>query len=569
MFESDLRVMPAYPPQAGVRSPQASAVSLWPLSSRANWIALPLVAAAYFAAAGISLALAIPPGYASAVWPPAGIALAAWLAFGGRIWPGIMLGAALANLGVMGTPVWVALAIGAGNAAEAALAGLLIRHYVGLRHRFETVAAVWKFAAIALGAAMLAASNGVLTLALAGQIPWNEFGAHWITWWLGDATGMIIVAPLLLCWSEPANPTSAAEKRTEYQLFTALLVLCAVCIWAVRFSADTVQKLAYMMIPLVTWAAARLDQRAVTAASFAICVVAIFDMLDGAASMFTLMPLNESLLLLQLFVSAVALTGLTLSALSGEVVRANARLEDAQKELEREMQERTAQLDRTLAHQLLLAKRMVKIRDEERARLAADLHDGVAQDLTSLGVSLDLIRLERSAKGAQWCDERVGEALAIAQRAGKTLREIIDGRLLPGLEGVALTSALHRHVAEFESRTGIVVNVNSVPGRDLLPLKVKDGLLRICLEALANVANHADAKAVRVTLQTDERRTRLVVEDDGCGFEPAMVARQHGSTGAGLLIMRERAIAIDAALRVRSAPGSGTSIECVIPVKRS
>ena len=541
---------------------------LWPLAAAGYWLAVPLVAIAYASVAAISLAFAIPPGYASAVWPPAGIALAAWLAFGGRIWPAIMIGAAIANLGVMGTPVWVALAIGAGNAAEAVVAGLLIRRFVNFQYRFDAPAAVWKFAVIAFGAALVAASNGVLTLVLAGQIPWAEFGVHWITWWLGDATGIVIVAPLLLCWSEPGNGRSAAERRIEAQLFAALLVLCAAFVWAVRFPADTVQKLAYLMIPLVTWAAARLDQRAVTAASFAICVVAIVDMLDGAASMFMLMPLNESLLLLQLFVSAVALTGLTLSALAGEVVRVNARLEGSRSELARQVKERNEQLDRTLAHQLLLAKRMVKIRDEERGRLAADLHDGVAQDVTSLGVSLDLMRLERRAKSAQWLDERLGEAQAIARRAGKALREVIAGHQLPGLEGVALTSALHRHAAEFEARTGILVNVDSVPARDTLPLKLKDGLLRICLEALANVAKHADATSVRVTLRTGARMTRLSVQDDGAGFDPALLDAKKPPSGSGLQIMNERAIALGGQFQLQSAPGAGTCIECTVYARR-
>jgi signal transduction histidine kinase len=537
---------------------------LWPLAAPLYWAAIPLVAIAYAGVAAISLALAIPPGYASAVWPPAGIALAACLAFGTQIWPGVLLGAAIANLGVIGTTVPVALAIGAGNAAEAALTAVLIQRFVGLRHRFERPAVVWKFAAIAFGCALLAATNGVATLALAGQVPWAEFGRHWLTWWLGDATGIIIVAPLLLCWSERGNGRTAVEKRIEYQLFAALLLLCGVLIAATRYANEAVQTLAYLMIPMVTWAAARLDQRAVTAASFAISAVAVMDMLDGAAAMFSPLALNESLLLLQLFVSAVALTGLTLSALSGEVVRINARLEDSQATLEHQVKERTEQLERTLLQQLLLAKRMVKIRDEERKRLAADLHDGAAQDVTSLGVSLDLIRVERRLKSPKWLEERLDEAQAITKRAGRSLREVIGGLRLQGLEGVALTAALHRHAAEFEARTGILVNIDSVPARDTLPLKIKDGLLRIFLESLANVAKHADAKSVRVTLQTGARVTRLAVQDDGRGFDPVQAEQPDAQSGSGLQIMRERALALGGELSVRSAAGAGTRIECTV-----
>jgi signal transduction histidine kinase len=312
----------------------------------------------------------------------------------------------------------------------------------------------------------------------------------------------------------------------------------------------------------VTWAAARLDQRAVTAASFAISVVAILDMLDGASSIFMPVPLNESLILLQLFVSAVALTGLTLSALSGKVVRVNAQLEAARTELELLLRERTEQLDRTLAHQILLARRMVGIRDEERKRLAADLHDCVAQDVTSLSVSLDVMVAERRAKGSDWFDERLREAMAIARRAGTGLRQAISGLHEPGLDGSPLATVLRRYAAEFETRTGILVNVVAVPAREILPLKAKVALLRICLEALANVEKHADADSVRVVLHRDAHAVRLVVEDKGRGFDPAGVRGGSANAGAGLMIMRERAIALRARFDVISRPGSGTRVEC-------
>lgn len=189
---------------------------LWPIAPQRCWIAVPLVALAYAGAAAVSLALAIPPGYASAVWPPAGIVLAARLALGPRIWPAIAAGAAAANFGVAETTPAVALAIGLGNTTEAALAGALVTRLIGPKRRFESPAAVWRFAAIAFGASLVAATNGVAVHALAGRVPWEEFALHWLTWWLGDATGIVIVAPLLLCWSEAAQapvPASSARSR--------------------------------------------------------------------------------------------------------------------------------------------------------------------------------------------------------------------------------------------------------------------------------------------------------------------------------------------------------------------
>ena len=293
-----------------------------PLARPRNSIAVLLLAVTYASAAALSLLVAIPPGYACALWPPAGIALAACLVFGPRVWPGIVVGAAVANLGVIGTPALSALSIGAGNAAEAVIAAWLLQRADdgGL----AAPAGVWRFAAVAFIAPLAAATNGVATLALAGQLPWAEAPLHWLTWWLGDATGIVIVTPLLLSWSEREPRRDA---RMEFGVFTIFLLLCAGAAWSARLPADTLQSLAYLMIPLVTWAAARLDRRAVTAASFVLAAVAVVDVLDGSAALFSPLSLSIALLLLQLFVSAVALTGLTLSAYASEVERLARALE--------------------------------------------------------------------------------------------------------------------------------------------------------------------------------------------------------------------------------------------------
>jgi integral membrane sensor domain MASE1/DNA-binding CsgD family transcriptional regulator len=295
-------------------------------SALGRWAAVAAVAVAYFVTASLALKLAIPPGYASAFWPPAGIALAAWLLLGPRVWPGIWLGATLANYGVLGTPVLSAMAIGAGNTAEAAVAGLLIGRFVGTPLRFEHPDEPWRFAAVACAACLLAATGGVLTLALSGRVPWGELGTHWFIWWLGDATSIFILAPLLLAWLRPAA-AAARPRRAEGAVFLAILVLCgALAQIEERTLRDAMHVLAYLMIPLITWAATRLDLRAVTAASFATGVVAVVDLVDGRAALFGPLALAGALLLMQVVISLMALLGLTLSAMAAELAHAREAL---------------------------------------------------------------------------------------------------------------------------------------------------------------------------------------------------------------------------------------------------
>ncbi|HEY4301854.1 MAG TPA: MASE1 domain-containing protein, partial [Candidatus Didemnitutus sp.] len=159
-----------------------------------------LLAAIYFGAAKLSLPLAIPPGYATAVWPPSGIALAALLLLGQRAWPGIWAGAVLVNLTVESS-LATALVVGTGNTLEAFACATLIRHWIGVPRRFEHGRDVVLFVAIAAASCTIAATVGATALAVSHAVPWPQFFPHWWTWWQGDLTGIIIVAPLILSWS--------------------------------------------------------------------------------------------------------------------------------------------------------------------------------------------------------------------------------------------------------------------------------------------------------------------------------------------------------------------------------
>jgi signal transduction histidine kinase len=536
------------------------------LSRRGCWIAIPLVAAVYSAVASICLILAIPPGYASAIWPPAGIALAAWLAYGGRVWPGIFVGAALANLGVMGTTPATALAIGAGNALEAAAAALLCQRWVRLRYRFEDADSVWRFILIAAGASLIAATNGVLALTLSGAVPWSEFGRNWVTWWLGDATGIVIVTPLLLCWSEPGAGRPAADGRIERQLFGALLVLFAAFASAAGLFRENVQTLAYMMIPFVAWAASRLDQRAVTGTSFAISAVAVVDLLDGNAIMFSSLALNTSLLLVQVFVSAVAVSGLMLSARSLEMEAMRRRLTRSNEELARRLEKSAETLRRVRGELAAAARRATQARDEERQRLSAELHDGVAQDLSSVRVSLDLLRDLRLTAGDARRAELIEQASALVKRASASMREIMIGLRRHDADAQWLPGALRRYASAFEERTGVVVRVTSVPAAIRVSPQVRDAVVGICREALNNVHKHSDAGSVRVTLESQPSRLVVRIEDDGRGFDAAQAAARQGLSAFGLSMMRERALAVNGELRMDSGTGRGTRLEVALPV---
>src|SRR5207249_6786968 len=163
-----------------------------------------VLAAVYFVAGKRGLLLAFVHVSATAVWPPTGIALAALLLFGPRVWPGVLVGAFLVNLTTAGSAVSSA-GIAIGNTLEGLLAAYLVNRYASGRYAFEVLRDVFRFAILAaLVSPVVSATFGVTSLCATGYAEWADFGPMWLTWWLGDAGGALIVAPLLIVWgNEP------------------------------------------------------------------------------------------------------------------------------------------------------------------------------------------------------------------------------------------------------------------------------------------------------------------------------------------------------------------------------
>ncbi len=201
-----------------------------------GWLAATAgVGLAYFALGKLALLLAIPPGYATAVWPAAGIALAGTLLFGYRVWPGVFVGSFFVNVFTSFDSTSLATSLGSivlpasvagGAALQAVLGALLVRRFVGFPGNFDRLGGIVR--TMALGgplACLTSATIGVASLLLAGSIDAAALAPSWGTWWLGDSVGVVVVMPLVSAWvMEPRR----AEWRTR--LFVWLPMVGALAI---------------------------------------------------------------------------------------------------------------------------------------------------------------------------------------------------------------------------------------------------------------------------------------------------------------------------------------------------
>ena len=303
-----------------------------------------LLAAAYFAAAKLALLLAIPPGYATAIWPGSGIALAALLLGGNRLWPGVLVGSFAANITIEGS-ILAAVVIAAGSTFQALVGAELVRRHIGLPCRFGRTADVVRFFGLAALAATIAPTCALLPLGLAHPLPGLELFRNWFTWWQGDATGIILVAPLVLCWALPSEMRWTRARIAEGIGFALALLGATHVVFSTGSEATPAYATTFLIVPFIIWAAFRFSQREVTTATTAICAIALWYTLRQARGPFSMVPLNESLLLLLLFVTTVVFTGLVLSTLLGQLDKAMEELRDRSRGLELRVSERTRELE--------------------------------------------------------------------------------------------------------------------------------------------------------------------------------------------------------------------------------
>ncbi len=277
---------------------------------------LPLIgvfAVIYLIAGKIGLHLASLHASASPVWPPAGIALAAILLLGYRAWPAIFVGAFLVNLTTAGD-IPTSVAIATGNTFEAVAGAWLVNRFAGGKNVFDRPQGVFKFALAAAISAVVSPVFGVTSLALDGFADWTNYGAIWVTWWLGDVTGDLIFTPLVLLWGIRWKLTWKKEEAVEVGVLLLLLALLSAVVFGgwLEISAKN-YPIAFICGPIVIWTAFRFTQRETATGIFILSVIAVWGTVRGFGP-FAGQSENQSLLTVQSWTAVLAITAMALSA---------------------------------------------------------------------------------------------------------------------------------------------------------------------------------------------------------------------------------------------------------------
>jgi signal transduction histidine kinase/CheY-like chemotaxis protein len=333
-------------------------------------------------------------GFAAYIWPPAGIALSAFLLYGNRVAIPVSLAAFFVNLAI-GAPLLGAIVIAVGNTIGPYIGAFFIRWYSNYSPTQLWLDDNIGIVATAVFVPAITASLGVGSLWLTGAIPLNEFNSTWSTWWMGDALGIIVIAPFVLKWI--FRPFFV---RTPLQYLELALVELSVIAFSLLIFFTPNSSFAYGVFIPLTWTALRTGPRGATLAVLVMSVIAILGTTLGRGPFAT-----EGLQELQIFIATVA-----------AVIHVFTAVVEERKRVHRSMEEHAGELEAAL--------HKISSEDEAKKEFIAILAHELRNPLATILTSVELLQLEKN-EGAQIANtvETVGER---ARAMVRMLDDLLD-----------------------------------------------------------------------------------------------------------------------------------------------
>ncbi|MDH3871071.1 MAG: diguanylate cyclase [Gammaproteobacteria bacterium] len=392
------------------------------------------VALLYVASAKLGLLLAVVHGNVTAVWPPTGIALAALLLLGTRMWPAIAAAALLVNL-MSGLLPLAALLIAAGNTLAGLVGARLVCQFAGVCNPLDSCKGLLVLVAGgALAATSLSATVGVTALVASGLAPVDGSIELWLTWWLGDASGVLVFAPLLLAWGSKSALTWNRLRFAEGLAFAMMLFIAAQIVFSGWFPTGAGNHpLAFLMLPLLIWAALRFGRRGTSLVIVIVTLHAVWGTVQGYGP-FVHHDLNESLLMLQAYMSISSLTALMLASEFHERKLVQQRLVQHQSEIERRIADRTQDL--VDANRQLLREMHRRAQDQDMVNSLGQILEESRNEIYIFDAdTLEFINVNQGA--------RINLGYTLSELAGITpvdikpemTREMFDRQLAPLRDG--------------------------------------------------------------------------------------------------------------------------------------
>ncbi len=569
-----------------------------------NLLRIIIIAAGYFVLARLSLLLSFQTSNASPVWPPSGFAFAMLLLFGYRVTPGIMLGAFAANFVVfqvdhgaaMQKALWVSFIISIGNTSEAIIGKFMLRKlipYVQNNNYFKRVNNIFYFFSVAIIMSMVAAIVGTTSIYFGGFINSDQQVIAWLTWWFGDVSGILLLTPFIILWVNYFTLHSRfsfkGNRTIEIVALFILVILTSEVVFNNWFSPPFIFKWAFWIIPVVVWAASRFNQHETITAIILCSAIAIWGTLNGhgpfaiaGENKTSDLSLNESLLTTQAYISIIAITSLTLNASIIERKKTEQALRDLGNELEKRVNERTAELEQTN-------------KELESFTFVAS-HD-LQEPLRKIRIFLNLISEKEMAvlsdKSKDYLNRTINTATQMQQLITDLLVYSRSTSSEQHFQKTDLNDLLEKVITELSEtieEKKAKIEVNNLPKLDVIPFQIE----QLFINLISNSLKFSKADVVPQIIISShivngitpgspegiegKKYHSITITDNGIGFETKynekifdLFQRLHSrneyyGTGLGLSICKRIVENHKGFITAEGKPGKGASFNIYLPV---
>ncbi|MDV3307883.1 MAG: MASE1 domain-containing protein [Cyclobacteriaceae bacterium] len=555
-----------------------------------------LFAVLYYIAARLGYFLSFQDTTALPAWPPSGIAFALILLMGRVAWPGITIGALIANvMAYWNTPdvpaqtvIAVSSCIAVGHTLEALIGNYLLRHWIRDDYPFRNARNAFRFLFVTLVMAVAGASIGTSSLLLFGLLPEDRILQSSLSWWVGNVVGILLFTPFVLALVRGRRITFNLEKGIEIAVFLAGIAGLYMLL-QLDYMAETIGRaLPFLILPFLLWLAFRFDLVVAITGVLLASLFAIYLTVNREGP-FVLEESSNSMLLLQIFIGVTSISTIILSATVRERLTVQRELETFNSNLETMVLDRTKELNEEIRTRRLAEEKLRKT-NEELSKRNAELDNfvySVSHDLRApIASVLGLINLVRKDKDSKMREMYLDMIYRSAQQQDHFIKEILDQSRNSRLDVNREEVYFEPLIAEtFDQLKLAFVNENvqkHVSVKQEGPFYSDRWRLKVILSnIISNSIRYRNGKdpEIRVDVRADKDRVQVSIKDNGRG-----IAREHlpqvckmfyratddgHGSGLGLYIAKEAVEKLNGSLNISSREGEGTTVNLEIPMMRA
>jgi len=547
----------------------------------------------YFLSARLGYFLAFPETTALPAWPPSGVAFALIILLGRAAWPGIAIGALIANLMAywnnqmlsQQTLIYISSLIAFGQTLEVLIGNFLVKVWIKTDYPFKSAKDSFRFLFVVLFMCLSGAWIGTFSLYFNGVISYEAIALSGFRWWVGNVVGILLFAPFILAAAQIRKIGFHSQRVIEGGVFALCMIGIYLLIQFGYFNAALINSLPYLLIPFLLWLAFRFELLASLTVALVAALLAIYFTIHNQGP-FIQTNANDSLLLLQIFIGVISISTLVLSATVSERLEAQHKLKLFNGNLETRVQERTQALNDEIITRKKAEDKLLQT-NQELSKRNTELDNfvySVSHDLRApIASVLGLINLARNDKDQAMKNVYLEKINNSALQQDNFIREILDqsrnSRLEVKKDEILFEPLIDEtfNQLKFATATGMavekIVQVRQEGSfySDRWRLKV---ILNNIISNSIRYRNGHDP-IIKVNVAISNHRAIVEIEDNGRGIPKEHLTKVYqmfyratddgAGSGLGLYIVKETMDKLQGLIKIESEVGKGTKVKLEIP----